>query len=223
MHSFNPRIRGGIARGWTCVSLLIALAAFSCSSNGRVELGDDGRDAAVGGPFDAQQAADAEVDDTKTPVDTGVAVDATPAECSGPVTEASLCLGKGSGRAGERVSLPIHIVLPAGCAFTTQVHTTLVPSASVGQFVPHAMTPPSSCWHMSNTTAGGQFMYLSNSAASPCPSQLMSGELVRVELDIAPGTAPGNYDIALTDVTVGDSYAACRGKGAIGGRLTVLP
>lgn len=183
-------------------SLLLAASACGddASSNGGDDDSGDGGDGPMGGPPSSK--------------------------CDDRVTEASLCLGTASGRPGERIPIGMHILLPEGCPLTTQVRTTLVPAAPIGPFVEQRLDPPDSCWSLDNP-GPGQFMYLSRSATSGCPRDLLAGLLVEIELVIGQDTAAGDYDIALTNSSLGDNVAdqngGCRGKGGIGGRVTVLP
>jgi hypothetical protein len=184
-------------------------------------------------PTDASASSDASAEaDAHIPTTPDASADASspdasiPASCAGPVAEASLCVGAARGRAGERVVVPLHVVLPAGCPHTTQIFSSVIPSAPVGQFVRHVYRIPE-CWGMTPMSDRGSFMYLTDSAQDSCPISFGPGLLVDLELDIAAGTAPGEYDLALGSTSLGDNIAVmsggCRGAGAIGGRLTVLP
>jgi len=175
----------------------------------------------VDGGGDAEEPSDAAVSDD---ADSDAAKDAavTPA-CAGPVSEPTLCLGQASGHPGDRVSLEVYIVLPAGCASTTQVGTHIVPAAPVASFVERGLMKPA-CWSMNDDQGTGSFFFATASAVGPgCPVGLSPGRLVTIELDVTPGAAAGTYELRLEDTNLGDDQAACRGGGKISGALTVLP
>lgn len=167
---------------------------------------------------------DAEMPDAGVPDADVPDADVPPAPCVSVVGEATLCLGEASGRPGDRVSIPVHILLPPGCPHTTQVGTAIAPPIDVGAFVAR---PLAQCWVVAPTQTGANFTYLSQSATPMCPARLFAGELAYVELDIAADTPPGDYALPLANTNLGDNSAdtsgGCRGDGAIAGRLTVRP
>jgi hypothetical protein len=194
----------------TCLVLLALLSACSSSPADAIDAGGDAAAAKDGAVPAADAGSDAK-DAASVP------------ECAGPVTEASLCLGSASGHPGDRVMLPVYIVLPEGCASTTQVSTKIVPAAPIGTFVEQPFSKPT-CWSLTDDQGTGTLWFATASAVGAgCPESLPPGELVTIELDIAAGAAAGTHELVLEGASVGDNLGACKGNGAISGQLTVLP
>ena len=153
---------------------------------------------------------------------------ALPLHCNAPMSSPDLCVENAQGHAGDVVSVDIYYVGTSSCSDAYEASGHLVADGSDFQLANpvqqvncvsrdyYAAPAPGTIEIIWNAFGGGSI--------GSCPNDLVPGKLDTVQIEILPGTPPGDYPITWNNASLPAPTQACSAFGnGVSGFIRVLP
>ena len=145
-------------------------------------------------------------------------------------TSAALCVENAQGHAGDVVDVPIYFIGSTACTEAYEANGHLVADANSFALANPAQQVSCISRDYYGAPAPGTIEISWNAfgggSVGGCPNDIVPGKLDTVQIEILPGTPPGDYPITWNDPGVAGTTAQCGVFGpsaGIAGTIRVLP